>query len=231
MPSAQVQTLNLLLGARFSCRGYLPQPVERHTIETIVAMAQRVPSWCNSQPWMVHLLSAEAREQLSGQLIQAAHARSGKPDIPFPARYSGIYKNRRSVCGWQLYEAVGVTKGDRAGSVAQMMENYRFFGAPHVAIISTPKELGPYGVLDCGAFITAFTLAAQAHGVSSIPQAAVAEMSEQVRDIINLPEDRDVLCAISFGYQDPNHPANGFRTQRAPVSEVLIDVDASSLVP
>jgi len=227
MSSALVQTFDHLLQSRFSCRGYLPQPVERDTIETIVTMAQRVPSWCNSQPWMVHLLSCDARDALSGKLIQAAIARAGKPDIAFPARYNGVYKQRRSVCGWQLYEAVGVTKGDRAGSVAQMMENYRFFGAPHVAIISTPKELGTYGAVDCGAFVTAFTLAAQAHGVSSIPQAAVAEMSNEVRSVIDLAQDRDVLCAISFGYQDPDHPANGFRTQRAPVSEVLIDVEAS----
>lgn len=227
MPSAQVQTFDHILQSRFSCRGYLPQPIERETINAIVSMAQRVPSWCNSQPWLVHLLSAQARDQLSAKLVQAAQARTGKPDITFPDRYSGVYKQRRSVCGWQLYDAVGVAKGDRAGSVAQMMENYRFFGAPHVAIISTPKELGTYGAVDCGAFVSAFTLAAQAHGVSSIAQAAVAEMSDEVRCVISLPQERDVLCAISFGYQDPDHPANGFRTQRAPVSEVLIDIDAS----
>ena len=227
MPSAQVQTLDHILQSRFSCRGYLPKPIDREKIEAIVRMAQQVPSWCNSQPWMVHLLSAQARDQLSDKLVRAAQARAGKPDIAFPDRYSGVYKQRRSVCGWQLYDAVGVTKGDRAGSVAQMMENYRFFGAPHVAIISTPKELGTYGAVDCGAFVSAFTLAAQAHGVSSIPQAAVAEMSDEVRCVIGLPQDRDVLCAISFGYQDPDHPANGFRTQRAPLSEVLIDVDGS----
>lgn len=226
MSSEHVQAFNHLLQSRYSCRGYLPDPVDRDIIETIITMAQRVPSWCNSQPWMVHLLSTDARDRLSDLLIQAAMAGAGKPDIEFPERYNGVYKQRRSVCGWRLYEAVGVTKGDRAGSVAQMMENYRFFGAPHVAIISTPKELGTYGAVDCGAFVTAFTLAAQAHGVSSIPQAAVAEMSTEVRSVIHLAEDRDVLCAISFGYQDPDHPANGFRTQRAPMSEVLIDVDA-----
>jgi nitroreductase len=85
--------------------------------------------------------------------------------------------------------------------------------------------LGPYGVLDCGAFVTAFTLAATAAGVATIPQAAIAGMSPIVRKVINLADDRDVLCAISFGYVDTDHPANQFRTNRADLDEVLIDVD------
>jgi hypothetical protein len=28
-----------------------------------------------------------------------------------------------------------------------------------------------------------------------------------------------VVCGISFGYEDPAHPANGFRTSRATVGE------------
>ena len=28
-------------------------------------------------------------------------------------------------------------------------------------------------------------------------------------------------CAISLGFEDPAHPANGFRTDRAPLAEVI----------
>ena len=37
----------------------------------------------------------------------------------------------------------------------------------------------------------------------------------------DLPEDRDVLCAISFGYPDLDHPANQFRTDRASPDDVI----------
>ena len=37
----------------------------------------------------------------------------------------------------------------------------------------------------------------------------------------DLPETRVVLCAIALGYPDPDHPANNFRTTRAPLDEVL----------
>ena len=221
----ELSSLNAIFDRRFSCRGFLNTPVERSVIAQIIQTAQKVPSWCNSQPWQVHLLSPQKRDDLSARLMDAALAGQETPDIAFPQRYSGAYKHRRSVCGWQLYDAVGVEKGDRDGSRRQMLENYRFFGAPHVAVISTPRELGPYGVLDCGAFVTAFTLAATAAGVATIPQAAIAGMSPIVRKVINLADDRDVLCAISFGYVDKDHPANQFRTNRANLGEVLIDVD------
>ena len=38
----------------------------------------------------------------------------------------------------------------------------------------------------------------------------------QVRDA-----DGKVLCAISFGYPDSGHPANGFRTARADVADIV----------
>ncbi|MFZ0140221.1 MAG: hypothetical protein WAL70_03985 [Aeromicrobium sp.] len=52
--------------------------------------------------------------------------------------------------GWQLYDAVGVAKGDREASALQMLRNFEFFGAPHAAIITTDAELVVYGAIDCG---------------------------------------------------------------------------------
>ena len=167
--SPKLKDFDELMNSRFSCRAFLTKEVDQKTIDQIIKTAQKVPSWCNSQPWQVILLRTETRELLSEKLVSSADQAFETPDIDFPKRYAGVYKTRRSTCGWQLYNAVGVQKGDREGASQQMAKNYEFFGAPHVAIITTPKDLGAYGVLDCGAFITAFTLAATAIGVSSIP--------------------------------------------------------------
>ena len=213
--------LDRLLKSRHSCRAFGPGIVPKEVIEQILLTAQRVPSWCNSQPWKVTVCQGKTLAALGTALLEAAQKGMQSPDIDFPQCYSGEYKHRRSVCGWQLYEAVGVTKGDRAASLQQMMENYRFFGAPHVAIITTPKELGAYGAVDCGAYVTAFTLAAEALGIATIPQAAIAGLAPVVRAQLDLPEDRDILCAISFGYEDLDHSANKFRTHRAGLDEVV----------
>jgi nitroreductase len=216
-----IDTLEALLRARHSCRAFLPDTVPEATVARIVATAQRVPSWCNAQPWQVIATRTEETDRLRAALLAEVAQAAAAPNIPFPAHYTGVYKDRRSVCGWALSQAVGVEKGDRAASSAQMMQNFRFFGAPHVAIITTEADLGPYGVLDCGAFVTAFTLAAQALGVASIPQAAVAAYAPFLHDWFGIPDTRHVVCAISFGFEDIHHPANTFRTGRADLDQVL----------
>ncbi len=217
----QIDTLNAILDARYSCRGYRPDPVPDDTISAIVAAAQKVPSWCNAQPWQLTITRGGATDTFRDALFAHAMTSPPQPDLEWPTGYSGIYADRRRACGFQLYDAVGIEKGDRAASARQMMENYRLFDAPHVAIVSSPTELGPYGAMDCGGFVTAFTLAAAAQGVASIAQAAIAAHAPMVRTHFGLPEDRLILCAMSFGYADPDHPANGFRTDRATPGDVI----------
>ncbi len=218
---SDLDALDALLSRRHSCRAFLTDPVPDETVERIVATAQKVPSWCNAQPWQVIVTRPKETDRLREAFYAHAQSAPEAPDVPFPTRYAGIYRDRRRECGWALYDAVGVTKGDRVGSAKQMLENFRFFGAPHHALVTTEADLGPYGVLDCGAFVTAFTLAAEALGVATIPQAAVAGFSPFLRDWFGLPEHRQIVCGISFGYADRDHPANAFRTTRAPLDEVL----------
>ena len=217
----ELTQLDTLLRNRHSCRAFRPGPVPRADIEAIVTTAGRVPSWCNSQPWHLTVTSGAETDRLRTALIQQAQGSTPQPDIAFPTRYTGVYQDRRRDCGWKLYQAVGVEKGDRAGSARQMAENFALFGAPHCAILSSPVELGPYGVLDCGGFITAFTLAAEALGVASIPQAAVAGFAPFLHRHFGIGEDRLILCGIAFGYSDTDHAANAFRTGRAELDEII----------
>lgn len=214
-------TLRALLQRRASCRGFLPDPVPREVLAEVLAAAQHVPSWCNAQPWQVIACGVEETARLRGDLY--AHAQSAAPasDIPFPVRYDGAAQERRRACGWQLYEAVGVDKGDRAGSARQMMENYRLFGAPQLLLITTPRNLGPYGVLDCGAFVTAILLGLEARGLGGIAMASLAGHAGFLRARFAIPQDRDLVCGIALGYRDAAHPANGFRTGRAAPDEVI----------
>ena len=222
MPSEAAAAFKGLLDARYSCRGYRADPVPHETIEAILAAAQRTASWCNAQPWQLTITSGAATEAFRDALL--AHVDGGaepSPDIPFPAAYTGQYLARRRECGLQLYDAVGVPKGDRAASAAQARENFRLFGAPHVAIVTSEADLGTYGVADCGAYVGNFMLAARAHGVASIAQAALALHGGFVRRHFDIPDNRWMVCAISFGFEDPGHVANGFRTTRAEPEAVV----------
>ena len=207
---------------RYSCRRYLQEPVATETIRRILEVAQQTPSWCNCQPWQVLLVGGEAIEKFRSELYaHAAHGSPTKPDFPFPLRYAGIYRERRKVCGVQLYQALGIGREDKASAAQQSLENFRFFGAPHVALITTEEELGVYGAVDCGLYVSNFMLAAQNLGVASIAQAALASYPDFIRNHFGLPENRKMVCGISFGYADESYPINSYRTERSPVADVV----------
>jgi nitroreductase len=217
-----MDTLEDLLHGRWSCRAFRPDPVPRPTIERLLELAQRTPSWCNTQPWHLTITSGQATHDLARALYARAAANEPEaPDLPFPAAYRGQYQDRRRECGFALYEAVGIQRGDRVRSAEQGRENFRFFGAPHFALITTERDLGVYGAIDCGGYVSVFLLAARSLGLATIPQAAVAGHSAWLRDYFELPDHRSVVCGISFGYADETHPANAFRTTRAPLTEAV----------
>ncbi|KQU52354.1 nitroreductase [Rhodococcus sp. Leaf278] len=219
--SSEFDALTRILQGRWSCRGYLEDPVPRRTIEQVLALARLSPSWCNTQPWQLLVTEGAGTTRFREALVEHASTATITPDFRFPEGYSGTYRDRRRECGLQLYDSVGVAKGDRHASAAQAARNFEFFGAPHTAIVTTNSELGIYGAVDCGLYVQTFLLAAQSVGLGAIPQAALAAHSKFIRDYFQLPEDRMVLCGISFGYPDTEHPANGFRTRRVPVGDTF----------
>ncbi|RFQ18278.1 nitroreductase [Pseudomonas sp. ATCC 13867] len=220
-PDNNATALNQLLSQRFSCRAFATEPVPQATLQRIVAMAQRTASWCNSQPWQVHITQGEATEQFRDVMQAPQQEGEPTPDFPWPSEYRGVYQSRRRECAQALYESLGIEHGDRAASGRQIMENFRFFGAPHVAMITTDQALGVYGAVDCGAYVANFLLAAASLGVATIPQAALAVRPQRVRDYFGLSSDRLVVCGISLGYAEPSHPANSFRTTRADIATAV----------
>jgi nitroreductase len=222
----RIGVLEELLNERYSVRAFRPEPVPRGTIEHVLKVAQRTASWCNSQPWQVIIASGKAGARFRKAIY--AEASSGAPantDFPFPREYKGVYLERRRESGYQLYNTLGIRRGDKGAYAKQALENYNFFGAPHVAIIHTDEPLGVYGAIDCGAYVSNFMLAAQALGLGTIAQAALARHSGLIRRHFDLADDRRVVCGISFGYADHGHKVNSYRTSRAPIADAVTFVD------
>jgi nitroreductase len=219
-PDYTAQTLERLLSERHSCRAYLPEAVPQAAIAKVFSTAQRAASWSNSQAWQVTVVSGSARDRLSAALM-AAGPNDRLSDFALPHAYTGPYQDRRRECGFQLYDALGISKGDKEGAARQMKENFRFFGAPHAAIFTSDPGLGAYGAVDVGGYVQLVLLAMQAHGLAAIAQGAIAVYSPLVKRQLGISEERLVVCGMSFGYEDTAHPANSFRTTRAPVQQVV----------
>lgn len=221
------RVLEDLLRERWSCRAFLPRPVPESDLRRLLTLAQRSPSWCNTQPWTVRITSGEGTERFRTALMEHVIETGGRsaPDLTFPEQYTGVRQERRRAQGWQLYEAVGVERGDREASLRQTFKNFELFGAPHVAIITIAAELGTFGAVDGGIYVGAWLLAAQALGIAAIPQAALALQAGFVRDHFSIPDDELVMLGISFGYPDLDHPVNQYRTARADIDEAFIHID------
>lgn len=212
-------TLSSLLESRWTCRAYTEAPVPEETVGRLLAAAQRSASWCNTQPWQVEVVSGAALVKLREALLAHVLSAPQSPDLAWPADYPDVYGDRRRACGFQLYDAVGIAREDKDARFVQMLRNFEFFGAPHVAIVHTPAALGPYGAVDAGLWLQSFLLGAEALGLGATPQAALASYGAFFREWFGLGEDRLVVFGVSFGVPDRDAPVNAFRTDRAALDE------------
>lgn len=215
-----------LLRSRWSCRAFRDEELPVELLEDVFRVAQRTASWCNTQPWQVVLTRGGATKRFAESLTAHVRENPPSPDLEMPAEYRGVYQERRRGAGYALYASLGIRRGDVAAREAQMLKNYAFFGAPHVAVITTDRLQGTYGAIDCGGYVANVLTAARERGIATIPQAAIAVYSGHVREFFELPDDRLVVCAISLGYADESDPVNGFRTERAEVADAVTVLDS-----
>jgi nitroreductase len=219
--TVKVERLKEIAKRRYSCRSFRTAEVPAATIAQLLSIAGRTPSWCNVQPWEVVLTSGAATERLSEALIKEARTGGDGFDIDAPNHYHGVHRERRRASGFALYESLSIARDDYPARERQGMENLRFFGAPHTAVVSADAELGSYALVDCGGYISTFLLAATSLGIASIAQAAVARYSARIHEHLGIPESRRIIATISFGFADEDHPANAFRTERATLAETV----------
>lgn len=219
--SAEIgQPLANLLATRYSCRAFEDRRVPAATISRMFELAQLSASWCNTQPWQVTVVSGQATKDFAA-VLTAAFGTGHTPDYDMPRGYSGVHDERRRTSGHGLYSSLGIARSDRAARTEQLKRNFMFFGAPHVAVITSVREQGVYGAVDCGGYVSTLLLAARSLGIDTVAQAAIAMYGQTVRHHLELPFERAVVCGVSFGFADKRHPANGFRTERAPLDQVL----------
>jgi len=206
---------------RFSTRAYLDRAVEQEKIEAILEVARFAPSGVNTQPWQVAVLTGAVKQQL-GTTLAAMKERGEehRPDYPYyPESWFPPYKARRVACGKALYAALEIQRDDIEKRKTVWLRNYHFFGAPVGLIFSIDKGLGTGSYIDYGMFLQNVMLAAQAHGLATCPQASLAEYPDVVREVLQLPSEKLIVCGMAIGYPDLEDPVNLYRTEREPVEQ------------
>lgn len=207
------------LTKRKSTRAFLPRAVDTQIIRQLLDAARHAPSGANTQPWQVAVVTGEKKRHLE-QLIESEF-RSGvkaKMDyIYYPQDWRNPYKARRIATGVQLYQALGIERGDTERRREQWAANYRAFDAPAVLFFFMEAGMETGSFLDYGMFLQSFMLAAVAQGLATCPQAALGEYPYIVKRELDYPENSILICGMALGYEDPDAPVNSYRTPRVVV--------------
>ena len=206
-----------LLARRSSARGFRSEPIPRDEMRALLAAAQRAPSWCNIQPWRVTVTAPPVTGELANELERAATGGPAAPEIPFPEEYPEPYRAHRRACGHALYRAMGVARDDRDGRTRAWLRNYRFFDAPHVAVVCQDRRLGPYASVDVGVWLGVLLTVAEERGIGACPMASIAAYPAPLRAALDIPDHEVVLFGVALGYRDDEVAANACRTDREPL--------------
>ena len=202
---------------RRSVRGFLPRGVPRETLEEVLALAQQAPSNCNVQPWRVYIASGESLTNLRTALVEAATSGASPLMVAPVDEFVGGYRDRQIACAVELYGKMEIARDDRAGRLKAALRNFEFFDAPHVAYICMAKSFGIGVALDVGMYVQTLMLAMQSRGISSCAQAALRAFPDLAATHLGIPDDEQILCGLSFGYEDPTVAANHTRQPRDPL--------------
>ena len=211
------------ISSRRSLRAFLPTPVERKTIEAILAVAARAPSGTNTQPWQVHVLTGAAKSALSAD-IRAAYddpaqrAAHTEPYVYYPTEWRSPYIDRRRKVGWDLYGLLGIGKTDKQRMHEQHGRNYAFFDAPVGLIFTIDQVMQQGSWLDYGMFLQSVMVAARARGLDTCPQAAFTQFHRIIARHLSLADTQMVVCGMSLGHADMAAPENQLVTEREPVA-------------
>lgn len=212
---------------RRSVRGFLATRLPVNQLQAIFSLACLAPSNCNTQPWLVYVISGDILRRTRKALIKSVHDGERTQDFSdnFDKYPPGAPLTRKFDSATRLYQAMNIDRCDKEGRQQALMRNFNFFGAPHVAFLCLPEWAGAREAADLGIYAQTLMLAMTAHGVGSCPQGAVGLYVEPIKRMLGIPEAHKLMFAISFGLEDSSMPANAARTPRAPLEETTFFLD------
>lgn len=207
---------------RRSIRRFLPDPVSRDTLLTLLDLAACAPSGVNSQPWNVHVLTGIKKEAVSQAILaefeNPTFAHKGEYGY-YPAEWVEPYLSRRRQTGLALYGLLKIGKEDKAAMKAQWARNFQFFDAPVGLIFTVDRIMGQGSLIDYGGFLQTLMIAARAYGLDTCVQAAFCEYHPILHRELDIPDSEMIVCGMSLGYANPQAIVNTLQVGRIPASE------------
>lgn len=207
------------LRQRRSIRAFKPDPVPFTVVREILEVACRAPSSTNIQPWMVHVVTGAARQNLVDEILR--HRENNPPDASaeFPQAdwRREPFASRMKKLGKDMYGLLEIPKGDQKAMWDQWGRNYKFFDAPVGMIFTLDKDLDFMNYVDLGIFMQSIALVAESRGLGVCMHGAWHDFWTVTKRVLGIPETQYVVVGMSLGHVDETAPVNRLVTEREPV--------------
>ncbi len=210
--------------SRRSVRQFVDKPVEQAALRRVLEKAQRSPSGGNTQPWSAVIVTGDELARITAAIkAKAATAplgEGGEYDI-YPRGLDGRYEEQRRAVGKAMFDALGLTREDSAGRIAQMAKNWDSFGAPVQLFTYTRKYMGPPQWSDMGMWLQTVMLLLREEGLDSCAQEIWAMYGTYMRELLSIDDEHIFFCGMAIGYRDAEAAVNNFDVPRVQVSDVV----------
>jgi len=208
---------------RRSIRRYLSKPVPEEMIKEILSDALWSPSWGNTQPWEITVITGDAMKQFIEKNQKAVTAgQAPNPDVPIPETWPDAHKTRYKDIGRSVLESLAIPREDSQARMDYYGRMYACFEAPALIMLSVDKALSlEYAMLDIGIFVQTFCLLAFDRGLGTTILAASINYPDILRESFSFPENKRVIIGIAIGWPDPDAPENRFERSRGKIEEFV----------
>jgi len=201
-----------VINERKSIRAFKTDPVPREKIEEIVSLTIHAPSAINLQPWEFIVVTGEEKERLGRRLIKA-------------------YREKQISCGPGNVKPLPKTIAKRGAKTLELMNPFfqemgidsnqfinegscNFYGAPVAILICQDDSFPKARFVDIGLVLAYFILVAHEFGLATCPIGLIIAYEDEIKDLLNIPENKNVVIGVALGYPNGDIPINHFKSPR-----------------
>jgi nitroreductase len=208
---------------RKSVRAFKPDIIPREKVKEILNLAIHAPSAINLQPWEFIVVMGEEKERLSRRLIKA-------------------YKEKQISCSPGAVKPLSEAVTLRGSKTFELMLPFlkemgvdfnpfinegscNFYGAPVAILICLDDSFPHARFVDIGIILGYFVLIAHEFGLGTCPIGLITAYEDEIKDLLNIPENKMVVIGIALGHPDEKSPINRFKSPREELSKMLRWID------
>lgn len=209
-----------VVNTRHSVRDFSDKNISEDSIRQIIKLAQRSPSWVNSQPWKVYVASGQALQSIKTLYIKNDAAQvKANPDFPVMHRDDWSQDTQANMKQWRHEIVHHFDNFDQAHEIMTAASNNLNY-APTILYLTMPKDSSLWSVFDMGSFGQTIMLAAKSLGIDSIPNYNSVRFPDILRRKLNIPNDETIVVGISLGYAKDTR-INKYQSNREPLDKIL----------